>query len=423
MKILFLTPQLPYPPRQGTQIRNFHLLKAAASAHRVDLLSFARQGETLASAEPLREFCGEIRLVPAPNRTQAARLRVLLTSRDPDMAHRLRSEGFVATLRGMLASEHYDVVQVEGIELARYVPVIRSAAGKAKIIFDDHNAEYLLQGRAALVDARHPATWPKSIYSAIQYQKLRRHESRVCQIADAVLAVSDDDAAALRRLGHIAPVTVVPNGVDTQHYAPDPTTSPEPATLLFTGTMDYRPNVDAVRWFVSRVLPLVIERRPETRFQIVGRSPDPSVRELASDRPTVIVTGAVDDVSQYFARATVFVVPMRMGGGVRLKILEALAAGVPVVSTAMGAEGTSLTHGKELLIADTEEQFAQAVLGLMEDIALRRQLASAGRGAVVRRFDWERIAPRLLGVYERLESEIGGRATKQDAQDGQDKTD
>jgi sugar transferase (PEP-CTERM/EpsH1 system associated) len=407
LKILFLTPQLPYPPRQGTQIRNFHLLKAAAGAHEVDLLSFARPGETLESAGPLRDLCGEITLVPAPERTRAERLRLLLGSPDPDMAHRLRSEAYSANVRSVLASRGYDLVQLAGIEMARYLPAVRACSPRARVVFDDHNAEYLLQERAAFVDLRHPPAWPKALYSLAQWQKLRRYEARVCRDADAVLAVSEEDAGALRRLGRTAPVAVVPNGVDTTYYRTGPDAAREPATLLFTGTMDFRPNVDAIRWFVQDVLPLVAESRPDARLQVVGRSPAPAVLALASENPGVVVTGAVEDVRPYFDRSTLFVVPMRMGGGVRLKVLEALAAGVPLVSTSMGAEGTGLVHEEELLLADTADQFARAVLRLLEDEPLRRHLSSAGRGAVSRRFDWTCVAPRLLSVYDGLRQPPG----------------
>lgn len=175
--------------------------------------------------------------------------------------------------------------------------------------------------------------------------------------------------------------------------------------MLFTGTMDFRPNVDAVRWFASRVLPSIATQHPGARFEIVGRSPSPAVQTLAMNNPSVVVTGSVEDVRPYMSRATAFVIPMRMGGGVRLKILEALAAGVPVVSTGMGAEGTGLTDGRELLIADIPREFAGATLRLIEDAALRQRVAAAGREAVVQRFEWNRIGPRLLQVYERLKED------------------
>jgi polysaccharide biosynthesis protein PslH len=397
MRILFLTPQLPYPPRQGTQIRNYHLLRAAASTHQVDLLSFVRPGEAQEGAAALRKLCGEVQMVPAPLRSSRDRLRTLLLSPAPDMALRLRSAGFEASLRAMLTRGRYDAVQVAGIEMARYIQAVRDVSPQASIVFDDHNAEYVLQGRAAAVDAHRIPSWPKALYSLAQWRKLRAYEARACRMASAVLAVSEADAAALRSLGATAPVSVVPNGVDLEYYCPDRSRVAETANLLFTGTMDYRPNVDAVRWFVSRVLPPILAHRTDVRIDIVGRAPAPAVQQLASQ--AVNVTGPVEDVRPFFARSSIFVVPMRMGGGVRLKILEALAMAVPVVSTSMGAEGAGLTHGKEILVADTAEQFAAAILRLLDDHALRGRLVQAGREAVEERFAWERIAPLLLGVY------------------------
>lgn len=410
MRILFLTPQLPFPPRQGTQIRNFHLLKAAASAHRVDLISFAREGESLEGAAPLLEMCGQVKLLPAPRRGGWSRLRALVASPEPDLAHRLPSAGFAATLRSMLERERYDAVQIEGIEMARYVAVARAAAPGAAIIFDDHNAEYLLQARAAAVDSRDPSAWPRALYSLIQWLKLRRYEAEVCRSVDLVLAVSEADAAALRGLAfhglaRPARVRVVPNGVDTRYYRAEGDTASNGASLLFTGTMDYRPNVDAVRWFVSSILPAVTACRPEATFQIVGRSPAPAVRRLASLHPRVVVAGPVEDVRPYFSRSDLFVVPIRMAGGARLKLLEALAMGLPVVSTRMGAEGIDLVEGKEIVIADGREEFARAVLRLLADRTLRARLAEAGRIAAEQRFDWEQVAPRLLDGYEEIAQE------------------
>ncbi len=406
MRILFLTPQLPFPPRQGTQIRNYHLLRAAATAHQVDLVSFARPGEGLARANPLLELCGQVKLVPAPPaRSRGSRLRVLLSSLEPDMAHRLRSEQFDEALRSVAAGNKYDLIQIAGLEMARYLPAARAVAPRARLVFDDHNAEYLLQARAAEVDAHRAASWPKAGYSLLQWLKLRRYEAWVCRRADRVLAVSEADAAALRTLGTPPErFQVVPNGVDTDFYRPEGSVIPDPATLLFTGTMDYRPNVDAMRWFVSEVLPLISAQRPEVTLQIVGRSPAPFVVQLASSHPGVTVTGPVEDVRPYFSRSSICVVPIRMAGGARLKILEALAMGVPIVSTRMGSEGIDLSDGKELLLADSAQDFAAAVLRLLEDQGLRRQLSTQGRRAAEERFDWSRVAPRLLETYRDAET-------------------
>jgi len=403
MKILFLTPQLPFPPRQGTQLRNFHLIRAAAVAHEVDLISFVRPGESLGEASPLREICGQVRLLPVPHRTRWDRLQVLLSSSAPDMAGRLPSRGFAETLRAMLATNSYDAIQVEGIEMASYMAIARSVAPRAAIILDQHNAEYLLQARAAVVDAQKPVTWPRALYSTIQWLKLKRYEAAMCRTADAVLAVSKSDAAALHRLGGIRCLQIVPNGVDTDYYLPSTPSDRDEATLLFTGTMDFRPNVDAVRWFATRILPSVASRKPRLKLLIVGRSPAPAVLTLAARHRNVTVTGSVEDVRPYFAQSTLFVVPIRMGGGVRLKILEALSMAMPVVSTRIGAEGIDLAEGKEILLADGADAFASAVVSLLDDPFLRSRLGRAGRRAAEERFDWREVAPRLLELYQEVQ--------------------
>ncbi|MHB0869364.1 MAG: glycosyltransferase [Chloroflexota bacterium] len=423
MRVLFLTPQLPFPPQQGTQIRNYHLLRAAAAAHQVDLISFNREGESLAKAQPLLELCGQIKLVPAPPaRGRGVRGRDMLTSLLPDLAHRLRSEVFAAALSSVAAGNRYDVIHVAGLEMAGCIPIAREAAPRAQVVFDDHNAEYRLQARAAAVDAGRISTLPRSAYSLVQWRRLRRYETWACRQADTVLAVSEADATALEGLGARSRILVVPNGVDADHYRPDPDRQPDPAGLLFTGTMDYRPNVDAMSWFVSDVLPLVAAQRPEVSLQIVGRSPDPAVLRLASANRNVTVTGAVEDVRPYFCRNSVFVVPIRMAGGARLKILEALAMGLPIVSTGLGAEGIDLAEGKEALLADTPDGFAEAVIRLLADRELRKQMSILGRQAAEERFHWSRVAPRLLEAYQDAETRGGG-ATRQDTQTEKDEQD
>jgi glycosyltransferase involved in cell wall biosynthesis len=412
VKILFITPQLPFTPRQGTQIRNYYLLKAAATAHEVDLLSFARPDEGL-GIEPHFEtwkyrsdealgLCHKVETVPIPSRGTTSRLKTLFTSLEPDLARRLASREFDAALKSLLNRHRYDVVQVEGLEMARYIPTVIAAAPGTPIVFDDHNVEYLLQLRTAAVDARHVLSWPKALYSGVQWLKLKRYERLVCRSSNVVLAVSQLDAKALSELGAAGPVTVVPNCIDVGYYRRNPSTARDPATILFTGTMDYRPNVDAVRWFALEILPRVAARKPHVRFRIVGRSPTTAVMDLAHHHPAVEVVGAVEDIRPYLFHSTLCVVPIRMAGGARLKILEALAAELPVVSTSMGAEGIDSISGQGVLLADIPEDFAASILRLMDDQELNQQMGLAGRQVVEQKYDWKQIAPRLLGVYDAI---------------------
>jgi glycosyltransferase involved in cell wall biosynthesis len=412
-KILVLTPQFPYPPQQGTTIRNYNLIAHLAQHHLVHLLSFGDPDESQAS--PLSSLCQSMQVIRPPQRSQRRRLASLFLSRLPDMAQRLPSVQFRAALAATLEREELDVVQVEGIELAQYL--FQAAANRGEraggaerrhplLVFDDHNAEYVLQQRAFETDARggQPQRWLGAAYSFVQWQRLRGYERRACLAADRVVAVSGTDAEALRRLVPGLSPTVVPNGVDMAFYTSqlpardDPFGWPLEQDLVFTGKMDFRPNVDAVLWFAQEVMPLLQQASPTLRFWIVGQNPHPRLATLAN-QPGVVLTGRVEDVRPYIAAAGVYAVPLRIGGGTRLKVLEAMAMGKAIVSTRLGCEGFDLVPGQELLIVDTPAEFAAAVLALLCDPDRRERMGRAARRFAGSRYDWSVIIPNLEQVY------------------------
>ena len=406
-KILVLTPQLPHPPDQGTKIRNYNLLANLSRRYEIHLMSFAEEAGAQAGPASLHKFCRSVRTVHVPARTLPQRLVSLFTSSLPDMAFRLWSAAFHELLDGVLATEQYDVIQVEGIEMARYLVHLRTVFPKGEgaplLVFDDHNAEYVLQQRAFETDLRHVGRWPLAAYSLIQWRRLRRYERKVCSCADRVVAVSDADAAALRRLVGNVSVWVVPNGVDLDTYDParQPAIDLGPCSLLFTGKMDFRPNVDGVSWFCERILPLIRGRVPGVTFHIAGKSPSARVRRLGS-LPGVVVTGYVEDelMPSYFRGASVYVVPLRMGGGTRLKMLEAFAMRCAIVSTRLGAEGLGVTSGQEAVLADDPQAFATAVVELLHDSSARERMGQRGRALAERHYDWRRIVRGMDQVYE-----------------------
>ena len=400
MKILFLTPQLPYPPQKGTALRNWGLISGLAERHEVSVLSFLDPGQSPDLDDALAATC-RVEVVEPPPRSLRTRLRDMLLTSKPDMALRLASDAYAWRLADWLAREPFDVVHVEGIEMAPYLDVIDAAyerGSRPLIVFDDHNCEYLLQKRTFLTDARIPARWPGAVYSFVQWRRLLRYEAQACRRADRVLAVSEADAEALHRLVPEVKATVVPNGIDTRAYAPTLTHADTP-TLVFTGTMDFRPNVDAVLWFAREVLPKVGAQVGDVRFLAVGQRPHRRLDVLRGN-PAVTLTGFVDDPRPYIADAAVYVVPLRMGGGTRFKILEALAMGKPVVSTTLGAEGFPVAHGRELLLADEPAEFAQAVVSLLNEPGRGVKLGQAGRAFVEARYDWRVIVPLVEEAYE-----------------------
>jgi len=423
LKVLFLTPQLPWPLDQGARIRNYHLLRAVAAEHTVDLLSldvaplpcdaeyFERHsalpegggGGIVGSDTPLWQLCRRVEVFPAPARSRADRLRGLLRSPLPDLAHRAWLPALAARVRALTAAEPYNVVQISSLEMMPYRRAIHARGPRRPlVVFDDLNAEYQLQRRACLTDIGTPARVHAALYSAVQAHRLRRYEARVCREADAVLVVSPLDAALLRRIAPDARYVLLPNGVDTAAFAWRARPPGGPPALLFTGTMDYRPNVDAMLWFGEAVLPLLHRVRPDLRCLVVGKAPDARLRTLAARQPGLVLTGMVPAVQPYLARAAVYVVPMRMGSGTRLKVLEAMAAGVPVVSTRLGMEGIAANAGEYALLAETPAAFARAVLRLLDTPALGADFARRGRALVESHYDWARLTPRLPALYQRL---------------------
>jgi sugar transferase (PEP-CTERM/EpsH1 system associated) len=400
-RLLFLTPDLPYPPHQGAAIRTYNLIKNLAPRHQIHLLSFVQGHDEAERLEHLSPYCATMAAVSAPSRSTTHRALSVLFSSHPDMALRLPSSAFTNQLRILLNRERFDFVQVEAIEMAQYGLAIREmrASSQPVVVFDDINAEYVLQRRAFETDIRHPRRWLPAFYSLIQWQKLQRYEKDVCQRLDRTVVVSEADDRALRRLLPDLHCFVVPNGVDSGYFLPSSPETESDSVLVFTGKMDFRPNIDAVLWFAQEVLPLIRQEIPEAQLNVVGRNPHPRLHEVR-EIPSVNLTGYVSDVRPYVAEAAVYVVPLRVGGGTRLKLMEAMAMGKAIVSTSLGCEGIDVLHERELLIADDPPAFARAVVELMQDRALRRKLQIAARSVAESEHDWSQIAPLLERVYE-----------------------
>lgn len=402
MRILFLTPQLPYPPRQGTALRNWGLLSNLARHHEIWLLSFDEHPGAPIAPE-LSSLCRDVATFAVPRRSTVERLRRLAASPLPDMAWRLWSPEFAAKLAVWNAAQHFDMIQVEGIELARYV--LHDAQGahamRPYIVFDDHNCEYVLQRRSFETDLRQPRRWHAAAYSMAQWQRLRAFERRAMLQADATLCVSPQDAQMLAQLGKVPDAHVIPNGIDVNAYGQSPTSIPQSPNLVFTGKMDFRPNIDAMMWFGHEVFPLIKARVPDAHLWIVGQQPSPRLDVLRAD-PAITITGAVDDVRPFIASAQVYIAPLRVGGGTRFKLLEAMAMRRPIVSTSLGCEGFPVTSGRELLVGDSPVAFADLVVRLLNDDALREGLTQQAHEFVSAQYDWSVIVPQLEDIYAEL---------------------
>jgi sugar transferase (PEP-CTERM/EpsH1 system associated) len=403
LNLLFVTPQLPYPPRQGTALRTWGLIRHLSQRHAITLLGFADADQSAEAPAPeLRAACRSLIALPAPRRTRADRLRALL-SPHPDLARRLWSPDFARALAELLRDSQFDVIQIEGLEMAPYLPIIRSRPQAARfVVYDAHNAELLIQRRALVTDLRRPARWPAACYSWLQLPRLARFEAETCRAVHAVACVSEEDAAALRQHTPDLHPAIVPNGIDVEVYASHAAPGPaHAARLVFTGKMDYRPNLDAALWFIEEVFPRIRAAAPEAEFVAAGQKPPASLLRHHG-RNGVVIAGAVEDIRPHIAGAAVYVAPLRMGGGTRFKLLEALALARPMVSTTLGAEGFAVRSGRELVLADSPADFAGAVLSLLAEPARAAALGRAGQAFVRAGYDWSAIIPKLEAVYADL---------------------
>ena len=419
MKLLFLTPQLPYPPRQGTALRNWGLISQLAERHEVWLLSFADAASGTGIHPMLQATCRQIATFPTPQRSKIDRVRTIFTSHIPDMGWRLWSPAFLQQLETWLAQEHFDVIQVEGIELARYALESSMGNGQSSIVFDDHNCEYQMQRRWFERDVRNPKRWPAAAYSLVQWRRLIALERAMIQAADATLCVSPQDRESIRQLDPKIEPHLILNGIELASYttrkttdAGRPTTqqpsSSSPNHVVFTGKMDFRPNIDAMLWFGQEVWPAVKQQCAGVKLIIVGQKPSPRLDVLRSD-PDIVLTGEVDDVRPYIAEAAVYIAPLRIGSGTRFKLLEAMALRKPSVSTTLGCEGFDITPGKEMVIADTPSDFAQATLTLLNDATKCAAIGEAAYQFVSATYDWSAIVPNLESIYEGLTMQLRSR--------------
>jgi sugar transferase (PEP-CTERM/EpsH1 system associated) len=406
MRILWLNPNLLLPLDKGGKLRTWHLMRHLAQRHEITYLSFADPHTSPAEREGMREVCAHLQLVPRTDPAKGsarfyADAAVSLVDRLPYAVGKYRSAEYRDKAESLLATGGFDLVVCDFLVPAVNMP--RTLPCPSVLFTHNVEAEIWRRHYEGQVDP------VRRFLFKLQWQRMLRFEAETVSRFDRVLAVSDTDCATLQRLygNQIdVPVTTVATGVDTSFFAPQAETAVAPRHLVFTGSMDWIPNEDAMQHFCADILPRIRAEEPDVTLSIVGRAPTPAVQRLA-EIPGVEVTGRVDDVRDYIGRAAVYVVPIRIGGGTRLKIFEAMGMGKAVVSTTIGAEGLPVTHGKDVLIADAPDAFASVVVSLLRDPARRVHLERSARELVVTHYDWSAVAGQLEAA---LESAAGRRA-------------
>lgn len=397
MRILYITFGLPSPPDSGARLRDFNLVKRVARHHRVSILSLLEFENELQGAEPLNAFCGHVDGVVLKGGALKSFAAVIhrFLKRQPIATAPYYHPGFARKITELTRRERFDVIQFEHSVLAPYRSALHSSFNGATVL-SMHNIG-AQQYRSMLDMARGVRRLP----AAIKHRLMKGWEADEADRFHQVITVSECDRERLISMGVRTPVSVIENGVDCSLLQPLPPPGSDTEEIIFIGTMGYLPNRDAARYMVQEILPLIRKSRPDCRLNLVGSGGTDHLSDLV-DEGVVNVTGRVDDPTTWYARSRLAVVPLRSGGGSRLKILEAMALGRPVVSTTLGREGLSLRDGQDILTADTAEAFADHVVSLLEDDRAMRAYAMAGRKRVESDYDWDLLSRRLLETYESL---------------------
>ena len=391
MHILWLKSELLHPLDKGGRIRTYEMLRRLRDHHRVTYVALDDGTTTPEQRGRALEYCDDLVLVPwrrAPLRGWRRGLAILrnVASSLPFALAPFRSAAMTRVIRERCTTgeDRADVVVCDFL-----VPALNVPDGlPCPVVLFQHNVEAMIWERRTRV-AGNPVM---RLYMGEQWRRMRRVEREQCLRFDHVVAVSPEDAAVFREAYGVERVSSVPTGVDTDFFRPSGTVSRKPASIVFTGSMDWMPNEDGMVWFVEEILPRIEQAEPEATLTIVGRNPTARVKALAEGRPRVTVTGTVADVRPYLEAASVVVVPLRVGGGTRIKIYEAMGMERAVVSTTIGAEGLDVRDGRHLILADDDAAFAEAVIGLLRSPERAAEIGRSAASHVRTHFGWASVA-------------------------------
>ncbi len=404
-RILFVTEKFPHPTDDGGQIRSFHVLAALASAFPVTLLSHA--APSAADEEAIRSLGVELVACGAkrPAWTVPWFAAQALVTREPYPMRKNFSRAILQAIRACVATGDVRALHLNHLDAAQYVEHLGEDRAKVRAVFDTHNLLARMYERFAAT-ARDPL---RRGYTTIQWWRMARYEPAILRAVDRVLVCSDLERDLVRVAG-ARNAMVVPNGIDVGAHAgarardprgPSGTPTADAPTILFTGGLAYAPNAEGVRWFVVEVLPELRKLLPRFRFVVVGKGAPASLRALAVPGE-IEFAGWVDDVRAKLAEADVSVAPLRVGGGTRIKILESMAAGVPVVATRVGAEGIDARDGESIVLADEPAAMARAIASLARDPSRAASISAAARRLVAARYDWPKVLEPLVEEYRSI---------------------
>lgn len=404
-KILFVTTRIPYPPWEGHQIRTYNLLKRVCDVHEVTLVSFVRSDEDPVHAEHLRTICKSVDLIKIPaDQSKFKLFKTILAgvvTKLPFVVRKYTAPEMEQRLREVIEQDSPDLIHFDMLPLAQYLPL----CGNTPTVLNDHNVESLLVERRAEA----ASLIAEKVFFSNQAPKLEQFEIFASKTATQVLACSQDDADILSKMGQSdgnnKAISIIANGVDIEQFQPNQedisgSVQVDPNKIIFVGGMGWFPNKDGMNFFIKEAMPLISKKNSDASLTVVGKSDGLEIPDQLRDK--VSATGFVDDFRPLVHEAGVYILPLRVGSGTRLKLLEAMAMGKAIVSTRIGAEGVVLEDGKNILMADTPEEIAEAVLKLMGDAELRKRLGKAAHQQAEKLYDWRILGDKLLAVYDTM---------------------
>jgi glycosyltransferase involved in cell wall biosynthesis len=385
MKILWVNTNFMHPTTKGGQIRTLEMLRHLHSRHEIHYVAIENpahpEGPQRSNEYSTRSYPFQYKILDKRSPGFFAQLVKGVFSPVPVAVSRFHPPGMSEFLENLIRTEGFDKAVVDHLAPTAYFPRLEQA------VFFQHNVETVIWRR----HVEHATNPLRRMYFRMQAERMYEYERRVSRASGHIVAVSAIDADEMRKLFDVTRVSEIPTGVNMEYFTP---TEAAKATtdLVFIGSMDWLPNVDGMLYFVREILPIIRRTRPETTLAIVGRTPPPEIVELGKQDPQIQVTGTVPDIRPHVWGAKLSVVPLRIGGGTRLKIYESMAARVPVVSTTIGAEGLEINPPGDIRIADTPEAFAAECLELLSDDKTRRNIADAGWNLVSTRFSWDSVS-------------------------------
>lgn len=409
MHILFLTQILPYPPTSGPKVKTWHVLRYLSQrGHKITLAAFVRP-EEFPYIDEVKKICAAVHAIPV-YRSRLSDIRYFLRSlfsNRPFLVERDDLSEMRSVVNKVVTSEPVDVIHADQLTMTQFAfPLILNNCKKPALVFDAHNAVWTITERMKENAPFYlkPPLW-------LETKRIKHYEGMIVSNFQATLAVTEPDRISLMDAVHeyqgdsssnVKPISVIPIAVDTNQIRPV-AREENSLNILTMGTLYYPPNADGIRWFVQDVFPLVRQRMPKVTLTIVGKNPPKDFVRLAEDpQSNVSITGFVEDLDPYFAKSALIVIPVRVGSGMRVRILEAFARATPVVTTTVGLEGIQAESGREVLVADNPADFAQSVINLLQDKTLQERLSVNGRHLVENKYDRQVVLAELDKTYKKL---------------------